>query len=503
MTSSLRWILAGALCAVAGPAVAQNLAAPQPAAAQPAVADNAAAYLGAASCTQCHRSDSKVFEDRLDFILRNESDTWLKHDPHSRAYEVLSSPTSVAMEQVLGWSAGQAKTEAACLACHANPEVKSDPAKLAEGVGCELCHGPGKNWLAPHLDPKFRTAGTEEWAKVGFKDVMHSTGRAALCSGCHIGDETRRVTHDMYAAGHPPLPAFELSLYMTRIPNHWKPLREMPETVRKGRGFEENPIVALQDAAAGSLIALERTTKAFTGSEPGMRIVAGFEAYDCYSCHHELRNTDSLRRAGVGVPGEDFFDWRLAADPSLPPGRLRVPQWPYEIPELLSIATKQKSELKPVRVAFMSQIGAGQVQKDMAPVTWAESTRKELFEGSFKFDAAAADAYLAAAIDRGIREPMSFDSARLVAGAIRAVVRDRQPGLDANSPAGMAIKALEDELNLNVDWPERAADPAAEEGPIVARLPALAEKRTEYRPKVVREALKALQQALQLGERGA
>jgi hypothetical protein len=398
------------------------------------------------------------------------------------------------MEAALGWKAGQAQTEQSCLVCHANTEVKSDPEKLAEGVSCELCHGPAKNWLGPHLDPAFRT-DPKKWADTGFRDIMHADGRAAMCSGCHVGDETRRVTHDMYAAGHPPLPAFGLSTFMTRIPHHWKELRDMPEAVRTHRKFDVSPMVALQDAAAGSLISLERTTNAFTGSEPGLRIVAGFESYDCYSCHHELRNTDSLRREGVGVPGEDFFDWRLSADPSLPPGRLRVPQWPYEIPELLAAAAKQP-DLRPIRVQFMSQVGSGQLPKDMAPVQWAESVRKNLFAGSFQFDEAAADAYLAAAIDRGIREPMNFDSARLVAGSIRAVMRDRYPNLDADSPAAAAIKALEEELSLNVDWPARAADPATEEGPVVTRLPDMAAKRTEYRPKVVREALKTLQQAL-------
>ena len=477
------------LCALAGPAWAQNLPAP---AAQPA--DNAGAYLGSTICKQCHAEGAKGFDDRLEFYLRNEWDTWHKSDPHARAFDVLSSPTTQAMEAALGWKAGQSKTETSCLVCHANTEVKSDTEKLAEGVSCELCHGPAKNWLGPHLDPAFRT-DAKRWADTGFRDIMHAPGRAEMCSGCHVGDETRRVTHDMYAAGHPPLPAFELSTFMTRIPHHWKELREMPEAVRTARKFNESPMVALQDAAAGSLISLERTSKAFAGAEPGMRIATGFESYDCYSCHHELRNTDSLRREGVGVPGEDFFDWRLSADPSLPPGRLRVPQWPYEIPELLSVAA-QKNDLRPIRVQFMSQVGSGQLPRDLAPVQWAQAVRKDLFEGGFKFDDATGDAYLAAAIERGLREPMNFDSARLVAGSIRAVLRNRQPNLDPASPAAAAIKALEDELSLNVDWPARAADPAAEEGPVVTRLPKMAAKRTEYRPKIVRDALKSLQQAL-------
>ena len=41
---------------------------------------------------------------------------------------------------------------------------------------------------------------------------MRRSSRAKLCSACHVGnvEDGKLVTHEMYAAGHPPLPGIEI-----------------------------------------------------------------------------------------------------------------------------------------------------------------------------------------------------------------------------------------------------------------------------------------------------
>lgn len=77
-------------------------------------------------------------------------------DKHNRAFAVLFETRSKRIVQLLDHlgdvDAAQPQKDARCIACHSVPR---DPATvpiaiLADGVGCELCHGPAKNWLADH-----------------------------------------------------------------------------------------------------------------------------------------------------------------------------------------------------------------------------------------------------------------------------------------------------------------------------------------------------------------
>ena len=54
--------------------------------------------------------------------------------------------------------------------------------------------------------------------------------RGDVCSSCHIGSaaEGKVVTHAMYAAGHPPLPNFELATFSRNLPQHWRDRRDVP-----------------------------------------------------------------------------------------------------------------------------------------------------------------------------------------------------------------------------------------------------------------------------------
>ena len=93
----------------------------------------------------------------------------------------------------------------------------------SEGVSCENCHGPYSGWADPHAVAPFRTLPTAQWEALGFVDLRSPAGKAEKCLSCHIGnsDEGKVVTHEMYAAGHPPLPSIEVATFTFAMPRHW------------------------------------------------------------------------------------------------------------------------------------------------------------------------------------------------------------------------------------------------------------------------------------------
>src|SRR5690606_4454004 len=46
----------------------------------------------------------------------------------------------------------------------------------------------------------------------------------------HVGSpaEGKVVTHAMMAAGHPPLPSFEVASFSKKLPQHWYDLKDIP-----------------------------------------------------------------------------------------------------------------------------------------------------------------------------------------------------------------------------------------------------------------------------------
>ena len=45
-----------------------------------------------------------------------------------------------------------------------------------------------------------------------------------LCLSCHVGNaaQGKVITHAMYAAGHPPLPAMDIATFALNQPQHWR-----------------------------------------------------------------------------------------------------------------------------------------------------------------------------------------------------------------------------------------------------------------------------------------
>lgn len=261
-------------------------------ASQRALAQTSDRYQGTGSCSSsnCHGSVNPIKGAR---ILQNEYYTWQKHDSHSKAYSVLLQPDAQKMARHLGL--GDPSLEPTCLACHTTfvPEkaLRGERYSIEDGVSCESCHGASERWLASHA-----AAGVthQQNLKSGMFDTANLEKRAKLCLSCHQGDESKRVTHELYGAGHPRL-RFELDTYGMLQPKHW-----IIDEDYRARKEDYIPLKAWfvgQVVQAQGLIELLKHPHAMRGNLPELSM------FDCYSCHHSLSKAQWRDRSYGGQPG--------------------------------------------------------------------------------------------------------------------------------------------------------------------------------------------------------
>jgi hypothetical protein len=183
-------------------------------------------YNGAEECKACHTQlTSGDQTGALTFVTLTEYAIWKTLDKHAQAYAVLKTERSQQMAKFLG-NVTDPKT--GCLNCHAMNALKTNEAVETftpqDGVSCGGCHGPSSKWFAEHSVPAWRKNTPRQKAEKGMVDLRDPVVRATLCMSCHVGDASQGkvVTHAMFAAGHPPLPPFEVALFSRNLPQHWR-----------------------------------------------------------------------------------------------------------------------------------------------------------------------------------------------------------------------------------------------------------------------------------------
>jgi hypothetical protein len=324
-------------------------------------------YYGVQSCSGCHNSD----QERLgDYLCRcTEVAIWMK-DKHAFAYKALENDRATRMGKVLGY---QVTKEERCLTCHSVWASPPPPTtfKREEGVSCVACHGaelistPDKNklavsWIAYHSDeasrPTWRTLKRSVKEKeYGMSNLWDFEKRSRLCASCHIGNakENKVVTHDMYAAGHPPLPGFEVATFSAQMPQHWQYLKDKPKHIRKIVGVSDRA-AALEEThllAMGALVAFQETLgllEAKVGTPPWPE----YALFDCYACHHELKSKS----------------WRQARGYAGKPGRPPLRQWSTALVELgLRHAAADSAAAATLLAEFHKQLSALQAAVDAKP----------------------------------------------------------------------------------------------------------------------------------------
>ena len=200
-------------------------------------------YTGTASCgaSNCHGST----KPKADFPKMNENIVWTQKDAHAKAYATLTNeklksgvkPSKIAQELKIAKS----ETSDRCLVCHAvNVPVAQRGPKfdITDGVHCDGCHGPAEKWLEPHAEKGWTH---EQSVKLGMYDTKNFLLRAEKCVSCHL-----QIDHDLVAAGHPDLLAFELSTFSANMPPHWRDKGTWIDT----KAWATGQVVSLREAAA-------------------------------------------------------------------------------------------------------------------------------------------------------------------------------------------------------------------------------------------------------------
>lgn len=448
-------------------------------------------YKGANYCSGCHSPSN---ENKLpqDWVLLNEFPIWDQHDRHRHAFEALTCRRAKQIERLMGMPADKPATkDERCLACHSLDLSHGDAGKLlgepgserrqtalAQGVSCEACHGASSEWFGPHSEPALwrdkdheRMEGTL-YNEFGMTNLRDPVKRTELCLSCHLGDigAGKFVTHEMYAAGHPPLPAFEIEAFCERMPRHWQ-LDSQRKTVQKGetdaakkagidkileqnryQPFGRSKAVLLEGLvtlrASIKLLANQTDPRAAANADKDYPHagLADFALYDCAACHHELRIPSQRQERG-------YFGGA--------PGRPPLKYWSLPLAELGSArATKgtaanaRSSNLE----AVLAPLHAAIRSRPFGDAAWVHAASVKAIEqiGSAiavvekdSLDAKAARRLVAQLCELGQLLPLDFDSARLVVGALDTLVAELTAEQAAAPTAAEAIAALKQAVHLD------------------------------------------------------
>ena len=247
-------------------------------------------HLGVASCASslCHGATRPLGTHP---IRQDEYFIWQQQDRHSRAYHTLSNASSQKIGRALGIDPVSAP---ACLACHADPAATTARGPrylLADGIGCESCHGAAERWLPEHTRPGITA---EQKVRLGMQPLWQAETRATLCLGCHQGDAAHPISHAMMAAGHPRL-VFELDTFTALQPMHHQ--RDADYATRKG------VYQPARDWLTGQASAAESHLQALTaGRFISDGLMPEWMQFDCTACHHSM---DAGRWQAARMPGAE------------------------------------------------------------------------------------------------------------------------------------------------------------------------------------------------------
>ena len=278
------------------------------------------ALIGVRTCAAsgCHGGPDEGHKS----LQSRASTIWYNRDPHARAYGVLESDRSKRIVAVLKSDDVEYDDylRQRCTTCHstAQEEILLDEPKrdltFRDGVGCESCHGPAKDWLDSHQLTAWKE-GKEGWAdekkqSLGFRETGDLETRVNACVKCHVGGANSSVDHDLIAAGHPRL-NFEYHYYMDRLSRlaaHWAPEKLMDTPAQSW-------VTGQRIAARQSLELLhERSSH---GAWPE------FSEYGCYFCHHDLDVGGRERTENLGQPAWGSWYFSRFVFPDGSPRQLR------------------------------------------------------------------------------------------------------------------------------------------------------------------------------------
>jgi hypothetical protein len=96
-------------------------------------------YVGAKGCKSCHKKE----------LIGNQYGEWEKGE-HAKAFETLKGEKAAEIAKKKGLTEPPFESDK-CVKCHVTghglpPTAFAKPLKAADGIQCESCHGPGKDY---------------------------------------------------------------------------------------------------------------------------------------------------------------------------------------------------------------------------------------------------------------------------------------------------------------------------------------------------------------------
>ena len=420
-------------------------------------------YYPVSGCSNagCHGGNPPKAWGGFTLICRcDEAERWTKHDKHADAYKVLLGERGQRMGKILRYEVTKAPQ---CLSCHSvviKDEAIAKDSKAAgftveEGVSCVACHGAYLDWVLQHSSPltapKWRPLSrSQKESQYGMTDLWDPETRTKLCASCHIGNagEGKVVTHDMYAAGHPPLPGFEVAMFGDEMPRHWETRSEKKdEKLWKEQKYDGKTREQTQLLLVGSAVGLGESLRLISAQAGESLKHSGdpeLAMFDCYSCHHEIRSPS----------------WRQTRLPVGKPGRVPMRTWPIELVRLSvrhlakddaggkADLAKLDAHMVALQKAFTAkQLGdADQIVKEANLFAkWADKLAKDLQDSTV--DEAATRKLLDELPTMFAKKTHDFDSARQIAWGYEVLSRDL--GADKEKPPA-AIAELQKYLRLRL-----------------------------------------------------
>ena len=217
------------------------------------------------------------------------------YDPHGRAYSVLFDDRSKLIEKnykkLADLETAKPFEDDTCLRCHVHqgfdsktPWSRTAEFAVADGAGCEGCHGPAGKWLAPHSEYGWKgLSDREKFDFFGMRPTKDLLARGQACAECHVGLGTTDVNHDLIAAGHPRL-NFEYGSQLAKLPKHWR----VDDDKARHPDYEAKVWALGQLLTAKASLDLLESRALRSIPEDSTSPWPEFAEYSCFSCHHEL-----------------------------------------------------------------------------------------------------------------------------------------------------------------------------------------------------------------------
>ncbi len=387
------------------------------------------------------------------WVLLNEVTIWATKDKHYQAYAVLLNARSQQMARIMkvvdNNGESQIHRDKRCLACHSGipvhqlesdnrglvPVELTNDFRLTAGVSCEGCHGPAgkgeggvEGWLSIHYNKdKWRfMSPKQKWEVHGYVDVRSPVAKTRMCLSCHLGNahEGKVITHEMYAAGHPPLPGFEVESFIDQEPQHWRNFGDKSEKIRQAflektkSAYDSAHLHRTKSLLVGAVVNLSEMLKLSADiadadlktsvARPEWPELANFA---CYACHHDLK-----------APA-----WRQDRQLYGMPGRPLLHEWTSALLEVVvDTAGITEDELNKHMSAVpqaLNTVPFG-APKDLVPAAratadWLDDIARKLEHRDFT--AADGRKILQGIVNIAISENLDYDSARQLVWAFSAV----------------------------------------------------------------------------------